>query len=238
MTPALVRLLDELERFGRQNDEALPDRDRRMLNITRDTGEFLGVLVRIRRAQRVLEVGTSNGYSTLWLADAVREIGGTVTTVELSESKVALAAANFDRSGLAEVITQVKGDAGPFLAGAGAESFELIFLDAERSEYAHWWPEIRRVLGFGGVLVVDNATSHSTQLAPLTALVGADAGFRSCLVPVGNGELLAIRALASPEARHEGRALETRPRRPKQGAPPRSFSAGRRKTRQRRRDAR
>jgi predicted O-methyltransferase YrrM len=72
-----------------------------MLNITRDTGEFLSALVRATLARRVLEIGTSNGYSTLWLAEAAKAIGGTVTTVEFSEYKAGLAAANFSRSGLA-----------------------------------------------------------------------------------------------------------------------------------------
>jgi predicted O-methyltransferase YrrM len=63
-----------------------------MLNITRDTGQFLSVLVRAVGARRVLEIGTSNGYSTLWLAEATRSIGGKVTTVELSNIKVAMAA--------------------------------------------------------------------------------------------------------------------------------------------------
>ena len=73
------------------------ERPRRMLNITRDTGEFLAVLVRATAARRVLEIGTSNGYSTLWLADAARAIGGSVTTVELAEYKIGLASANFAR---------------------------------------------------------------------------------------------------------------------------------------------
>ena len=84
MTRPLEGLLAELEEFGKTNDGSTTERPRRMLNITRDTGEFLAVLVRATLAQRVLEIGTSNGYSTLWLADAARAIGGSVTTVELS----------------------------------------------------------------------------------------------------------------------------------------------------------
>jgi predicted O-methyltransferase YrrM len=76
----LETLKAELERFGEANDAATNERPRRMLNITRDTGEFLAVLVRATVARRVLEIGTSNGYSTLWLADAARGIGGSVTT--------------------------------------------------------------------------------------------------------------------------------------------------------------
>ncbi len=67
---ALEQLKRELERFGEQNDGAQHSRGSKMLNITRDTGELLAVLVQTRGAQAVLEIGTSNGYSTLWLAEA------------------------------------------------------------------------------------------------------------------------------------------------------------------------
>ena len=104
MNESLQALFSELERFGDANDGATADRPRRMLNITRDTGEFLSVLVRAIAARRVLEIGTSNGYSTLWLASAAREIGGSVTTVELSDYEVELARKNFVRSDLADVV--------------------------------------------------------------------------------------------------------------------------------------
>ena len=115
MTESLQKLLVELEQFGLSNDATIADRPQRMLNITRDTGEFLSVLVRSMNAQRVLEIGTSNGYSTLWLAFAARAVKGHVTTVELSDFKLSLAAKNFERSGLAPFITQVKGEAGAML---------------------------------------------------------------------------------------------------------------------------
>jgi predicted O-methyltransferase YrrM len=74
-------------------------------------------------------------------------------------------------------------------------SFDLVFLDAERPEYPGWWPNLRRVLRPGGLLVIDNATSHPEQMAPFVALVSADAEFSNCLVPIGNGEFLAVRSL-------------------------------------------
>ena len=194
MTESLQVLLSELERFGEANDNATAERPRRMLNITRDTGEFLSVLVQATAARRVLEIGTSNGYSTLWLASATRRAGGTVTTVELSDYKVGLARQNFSRSGLATSITLVQDDAGRVLERAADASFDLIFLDAERPEYPGWWPHLKRVLRPGGLLVVDNATSHPEQMAPFVALVKADADFTTSLVPVGNGEFLAVKA--------------------------------------------
>lgn len=195
MTESLQVLLSELERFGEANDNATTERPRRMLNITRDTGEFLSVLVQATAARRVLEIGTSNGYSTLWLANAARTTGGAVTTVELSDYKVGLARQNFSRSGLAASITLVQDDAGRVLERAVDASFDLVFLDSERPEYPGWWPHLKRVLRPGGLLVVDNATSHPEQMAPFVALVKADTDFTTSLVPVGNGEFLAVKAV-------------------------------------------
>ena len=193
MDESLNRLLAELETFGKSNDGAIADRPKRMLNITRDTGEFLAVLVRAVNARRVLEIGTSNGYSTLWLASAARANGGSVTTVEVSEYKVGLATANFAQSPISSTINLIHADAGQMLHRAEYGSFDLVFLDSERSEYPAWWPDLRRVLRPGGLLVVDNATSHADQMAPFLALVRADPEFNTCLAPVGNGEFLAVK---------------------------------------------
>ena len=138
MTGELGPLLAELEALGNANDATETARPRRLLNITRDTGELLAVLVRATAAKRVLEIGTSNGYSTLWLAAAARATGGTVTTVERADYKVDLARANFARSGLERVITLVHDDAGRVLQRSAAASFDLVFLDSERPEYPGW----------------------------------------------------------------------------------------------------
>ena len=194
MAEPLDALLVELEEFGKANDSTATERPRRMLNITRDTGEFLAVLIRATLARRVLEIGTSNGYSTLWLAHAARAIGGSVTTVELSDYKVGLARATFARSGLAGFISLVLDDAGGVLRRSAAGAFDLVFLDSERSEYPGWWPDLARVLRPGGLLVVDNATSHRAEMAPFVALVSTDTRFTTSLVPVGNGEFLAVKS--------------------------------------------
>ena len=195
MDDKLASLLAELEQFGQINDQSITDRPRRMLNITRDTGEFLALLVRATDARRILEIGTSNGYSTLWLASAAHDLGGQVTTVELSPFKVDMAAKNFARSGLANRITQLHEDASQVLARQGDATIDLLFLDSERPEYPRWWPDIRRVLRPGGLLVVDNATSHAQEMAAFVALVHSDNQFASCLVPVGNGEFMATRII-------------------------------------------
>ena len=194
MDAELSRLLAELEHFGRENDESKTQRGERMLNITRDTGEFLRFLVRATGARRILEVGTSNGYSTLWLAEALPAEGATIDTLERSPAKLDLARANFVRSGLGTRIRCHLAEAGDFLRWQGDAGFDFIFLDSHRPDYVAWWPDVRRLLLPGGVLVVDNATSHPHEMAEFTALVRADPAFTSALVPVGKGEFVAYKA--------------------------------------------
>ncbi|HEX8602947.1 MAG TPA: class I SAM-dependent methyltransferase [Pseudoduganella sp.] len=203
MNADLNLLLDELERFGAANDAGIdradPGRAQRMLNITRDTGEFLAVLVRATRARDILEIGTSNGYSTLWLADAVGTAagtdGGVVTTVELQAAKYAMALENFARAGLRDRIDALNADAGEVLRVAGDAAYDFIFLDSDRAQYEAWWPEIRRVLRPRGLLVVDNAVSHAHEMESFVQAVKDD-GFHCSLVPVGKGEFLATRGEA------------------------------------------
>ena len=194
MDLALKRQLEQLADFGNRNDAAVGKNGTRMLNITPDTGEFLSVLVRATVARRVLEIGTSNAYSTLWLADAARAIGGAVTTIERAPDKVAMARENIAMAGLGGVITQVEGDAGAWLAQAGDASADLVFLDSARSLYLAWWPDLRRVLRAGGLLVVDNATSHAHEMADFIDAVRDDGSFTTSLVSVGKGEFLAVKA--------------------------------------------
>lgn len=189
----IEKILNELETFGQTNDAVTADRARRMLNITRDTGEFLALLVRATGACRILEVGTSNGYSTLWLAQAAQAIDGLVTTVEQSAYKIDLATKNFARAGLASHIQLVHAEAGAFIKQRALEEFDLVFLDAERTEYTGWWPRARAILRVGGLLVADNATSHAQEMQSFISMVKTDEAFISSLVPVGNGEFLALK---------------------------------------------
>ena len=90
-------------------------------------------------------------------------------------------------------ITVVHDDAGRVLERSNGSAFDLVFLDADRSQYPVWWPELNRVLRPGGLLIADNATSHVEQMAPFVSLLKADPTFTVCIVPVGKGELLAVK---------------------------------------------
>ena len=187
-------LLGELEAFGIANDAVHTERGSRMLNITRDTGELLAVLVQARSARRILEIGTSNGYSTLWLARAVQTLQGSVVTVEKAQDKFDMAQANFARAGVQGVIGQLQADAGQVLQDSQDGAYDFIFLDSARSQYGAWWPQLDRALAPGGVLVVDNATSHYAEMADFLDGIRQHARYTSCLVPVGKGEFIAVKS--------------------------------------------
>ncbi len=178
---------------ARAHDAAQADRLARFRNVEAETAELLGVLVRAARARRVLELGTSNGYSTIWLADAVDATGGAVTSVEIDPARTAMARANLERAGLAAEL--VTGDAGETLRVSADGAWDLVFLDAERPAYAGYWPDLLRVLRpGGGMLAIDNVVSHAAEVADVTALIEAEPAVTSALVPVGAGIRLVVRA--------------------------------------------
>ncbi len=189
--------LSSLWEHGSGYDRQESDRVRRYRNITQDTGEFLSLLVQALPARRILEVGTSNGYSTIWLADAL-PAEGLVTTIESDSGRAHEALRNFDRAGLQEAIQLREAraqDVLPILDGP----FDLVFLDAERHEYVQLWPKLSQLLNSNrGLLVVDNAVSHATELEEFFSILEGDPRFVTSLVPVGKGEYLALARTERP----------------------------------------
>jgi predicted O-methyltransferase YrrM len=189
MDDTLRALLADLYADGTAHDDAEPDRLRRRRNLEPDSAALLTLVLRIAGARHVVEIGTSNGYSAIWLADAVRDTGGRLTTVDVEEWPGV--AENLERAGVADLVDVRLGDGGAALADLPDASVDLLFLDAERVEYPGWWPNPVRVLRPGGVLAVDNVLSHPDEVVEFLALVEADGRFVSETVPVGKGLYLA-----------------------------------------------
>lgn len=190
MTSERSQFLAMLYQLGKTNDQQASRHDQRMLNITPETGPFLSLLIKVMQAATILEVGTSNGYSTIWLADAVEATGGHVTTIERSDWKVQIARENFEQAGVSARITQHLGHAETYLPTFRPNSFDFIFLDSDRQQYSTWWPLLLSLLKPGGLLVVDNAVSHAHELVTFSEQVHQTPGIKSLVVPIGNGELL------------------------------------------------
>ncbi|MFP2767897.1 O-methyltransferase [Oceanisphaera sp. KMM 10153] len=182
------RIMEDLEQFGIENDQAQSDKSKKYLSITRDTGEFLSVLVKATGASRILEIGTSNGYSTIWLASALPD-NGMVYTVEVNPQKVAEARVNFDKTNVSSKITQLVGDVSDVLVEV-PENVDFIFLDADRKTYVSLAKQLFKLLKNGGLLVCDNAISHRDELENFTVWLNKQSNLSISLVPVGKGELL------------------------------------------------
>ena len=192
MDDELLKVLDELHRHGVEYDAGRADRLQRLRNVEPDSARVLSVLVRATAARRVLEIGTSNGYSTLWLADAVRSVGGTLVSVDVDAARSALAARNLERAGLRELVELRVQDAALTLRETPDASLDVIFLDAERPAYAGYWLQLLRVLRPGGLLAVDNVLSHADQVEEFRALVRSDGRVGEAVVPSGAGLLLVV----------------------------------------------
>ena len=173
MEPTTQKIIDDLLAAAEEHDAAQADRLDRWRVLEPDAGRLVWFLAQTLAARNIVEIGTSRGVSTLWLADAARQ--------------------SVRAAGLVEHVTFRRGDGGTALADLADGSVDLLFLDAERTEYPAWWPHPMRVLRPGGLLVADNATSHPEEIAPLRALVEAEPGMVTITVGVGKGELLALR---------------------------------------------
>ena len=178
MNESMKRLLQELEIFGRSHDG--------YYNIPPDTGQFLNMLVRVSKAKNILEIGTSNGYSTIWLAEAVKQNKGKVTTIEISEHKVKMASENFKRATLDKTIKVVHGDALkeiPKLKG----KFDFLFLDAVKEDYINYFKLAYPKLTKKAIIVADNAIMFEKYMKDYLGYVRNHKNLRSVLVPIGSG---------------------------------------------------
>ena len=185
-------VLDRLEARDTRERQTGAARAVRLRQITPDVGLFLHNLVLAARPASLIEIGTSGGYSTLWLATAARAVGGAVTTLEIDPVKVALARGSLRDAGLDDTATIVEGDAFEYLR-TRKDPAGFIFLDAEKEDYLSFLELIMPLLPPGGVLIADNLTSHEADLRDFRDAALSDPRLSAVVVPIGRGELFAVR---------------------------------------------
>ena len=193
MDPALARLLEELSEAGAAHDAAEAEHRRRRLNLEPETARLVAVLVRSGRRSRILEIGTSNGYSTIWLAWAARPAGGTVTSIERDAGRQAEAAENLRRAGLLDAVRLLHGDATQVVAGLEGP-FDCVFFDADRVSAPDQLRLLLPRLAPNALLLADNVLSHPDEIAGYLAALEALPDFERVVVPVGKGLSVAHRA--------------------------------------------
>ena len=190
-TVFLQRIADLYDEF-KQHDARQADRLRRYRNIEAESAKLLGMLVRTQHSQHILEIGTSTGYSTLWLAEAAKSVSAKVQTLEINAFRSAQAKKYAEEFGLEKYIDFWVGDAADYLAES-VEQFDLILLDAERGSYVSYWQDLKRLLKpTGGTLIIDNVISHTAEVKPLLELIKQDENFMSTILPVGAGLCMVV----------------------------------------------
>lgn len=169
--PAQARTEDA----GRKASKADPARIRKVLDgmesqigrywsTPRRDAEYLSLMVKATRATRILEVGTSQGYSAIWMGLGLEETGGRLTTIEIDAGRHALAQRNVREAGLAGRITLVRGDAHRELAGLRGP-FDFVFLDADKDGQMDYFRQLYPArLAPGGIIAVHNAVSEAGDL--------------------------------------------------------------------------
>ncbi len=187
--------LTELYETGQRNDAREQERSKKMLNLEPETARFLHILLRSSRRTRLLEIGTSNGYSTIWLTWAASVTSGRLISIDLDAHKQALADANLRRVGLREVVELVCGDATEIVAGLPGP-FDCVFFDADRSSAPAQLALLLPKLSADVLILADNALSHPSEIAAYLRALEALPQFDRVIVPTGKGLSVAYRSAA------------------------------------------
>ena len=185
-------VLDRLEARDSEERETGAPRQVRLRQVTPDVGRFLHNVVLAARPRALIEVGASGGYSTVWTGAAARAVGGSLVTLEIDPVKVAMARESVHDAGLEETVTIVGGDAFEYLRHR-SEGAQFVFLDAEKEDYLAFLGLIVPLLIPAGVLIADNLISHEADLHEFREASLSDPRLSAVVVPIGRGELFAVR---------------------------------------------
>jgi caffeoyl-CoA O-methyltransferase len=181
----------ELEQLDARDRTDGTPRMKRLRQISPEVGKFIAILAAAAPAGQWIEIGTSAGYSTLWLALACRAVGRKLTTYEILDEKAVLARQTVETTGVGDVVNLVHGNALEYLPGC--KDIGFCFLDAEKEVYGQCYEAVVPRMVPGGMLVADNAINHQATLQPMLDRALRDDRVDALIVPIGKGELLCRR---------------------------------------------
>jgi predicted O-methyltransferase YrrM len=186
--PSILERMKYLEKNDANDREDGTPRLQRLRQIPPETGKFLALLAANAPEGIYLEIGTSAGYSALWITLACELLGRTLHTFEVLPEKAQLARETFQVAQVENSIQFVEGDIRDHFSQFANIAF--CFLDAEKEVYAQCYEEIVPKLVRGGLLVADNAINHRETLKPMLDRALSDERVDALIVPIGKGELV------------------------------------------------
>jgi len=151
-----TRILNVLE-------EMLHDQYSAMLSVPPEDGKVLRLLAEAAGARNVVEIGTSNGYASIWFCLALRTTGGKLTTFEIDARRASLARENFKRAGVDKLVTLIEGDAHEkvkMLKGP----IDIVFIDADKDGYLDYLNKLLPLVRPGGLILAHNTTDVRSQM--------------------------------------------------------------------------
>ena len=185
---AVLARLEHEDAQERERGLAAAERSRQ---VARTTGQFLFALVAPQTDCEVLEIGSSRGYSTIWLAAGVRYLGGPVLSLENNPRKIDDWRRNVADAGLDDWAELVEGDAFETLPAID-DVFDVCFLDADKDDYERLFQLARTKLEPGALVVADNVLSHEDTLGAYSRARQADPALESVTVPLDRGLELSV----------------------------------------------
>ena len=163
-------------------------------NIPRKTAVLINTFIKMMNVQNALEIGTSNGYSGIWIAKALKQTGGKLTTIEYYEKRQSVAIENFKKCCVDDIVRPIQGSACEVLENlAEDEKFDFVFIDANKREYVKYFELIKPHLTPKALIIADNITSHAEKVQTFIDAVDADADFQYEIVEIPGGILIAYR---------------------------------------------
>ena len=214
----ISKVLSRLEKQSKRerSGEVVIPRPEMMLAITLDTGIFFNITLKAMRTKRILEIGTSCGYSTLWFAEALMQINEmsntrqekTIITIEMDHSKIERANKNFDEAGVKDLIELKEGQADDILSEIsknyhnenylknGNRLFDFVFFDADKENLRYYFDLVLPMLRVGGIIATDNMLypgEYRPMMIDYTNYIKNKPNIESVMVPIGNGEELTIK---------------------------------------------
>ena len=170
----------------------LPKNEVRAWAIPRQSAEILKILVLANKSKTVLELGTSFGYSAIWLASAVKELNGKVHTVDLIKPKIKEAKKNFKKAKLEKFINQIEGEILQVLSKWN-KKIDFVFLDADKPNYLKYIKKMEPYFKKGTIIVADNATDFGYAMEDYLKYVSSDSKYRSYLLNIDHGLMISVR---------------------------------------------
>lgn len=203
MIDSISNVLHELEvqsKLEKSRKSNVSPEDR-MLAITKETGELLNMILRIKNAKNMLEVGMSTGYSTIWCAEAISDQSGKIITIEQNPNKIKRAKKNFQKAGVTEIITIKDGFAMQILTELNSQQnymnfFDFVLIDADKENVIKYFELIFPMVSVGGVIVTDNMLypeKYRQVMKKFSNYLKNNPKLRTITSPIGNGEEITIK---------------------------------------------